>query len=304
MPWIAAVLTVNAASVEALSDALLDAGAIAVDVTDAQAGTPAERAMFGEPGEPAAGEWTLSTVRALFVENAQFAASVAAALRAVGLDHAQAFDIERVADQDWVRATQTQFQPVHVSPRLWVVPSWHAPPDAAAINLFIDPGLAFGTGTHPTTRLCLAWLDANLRGGERVLDYGCGSGILAIAAMKLGAACASGVDIDPAAVLAARNNAMQNEVMVEFLAADHSAPRAADVVLANILANPLVVLAPLLARATRPGGRIVLSGVLEHQAHDVQLAYREWFDMPPPQHDDGWALLSGSKRGAAGEQRS
>ncbi len=296
MSWLSATLTVSDASVDAFSDALLEAGAISVDITDARAGTPAERAMFGEPGAPAAGEWELATVQALFAEHADVAAQVAAAMREAGVDSTRAFTIERIADQDWVRATQSQFQPVRVSPRLWVVPTWHAAPDPAAINLFIDPGLAFGTGTHPTTRLCLEWLDANLRGGERVLDYGCGSGILAIAAMRLGAGSATGVDIDPAAVLAARHNAMQNEVMVEFTAADHSAPQPADILLANILANPLVVLAPLLAHATRPGGRIALSGVLEHQAGEVQSAYREWFDMHSVRHDDGWVLLGGSKR--------
>ena len=296
MAWLSATLTVSDASVDAFSDALLEAGAISVDITDARAGTPAERAIFGEPGAAAAGEWELATVQALFAEHADVAAQVAAAMREAGVDSTRAFAIERIADQDWVRATQSQFQPVRVSPRLWVVPTWHAAPDPAAINLVIDPGLAFGTGTHPTTRLCLDWLDANLHGGERVLDYGCGSGILAIAAMRLGAGSATGVDIDPAAVLAARHNAMQNEVMVEFTAADHSAPQPADILLANILANPLVVLAPLLAHATRPGGRIALSGVLEHQAGEVQSAYREWFDMHSVRHDDGWVLLAGSKR--------
>ena len=296
MAWLSAALTVSAERVDALSDALLEAGAIAVDIADARAGTPAERAMFGEPGNPGAHEWELATVKALFAEHADLAASIAAAMQTAGLDSTRAYPIERIADQDWVRATQSQFPPVRVSPRLWIVPTWHAPPDPGAINLVIDPGLAFGTGTHPTTRLCLQWLEATLRGGERVLDYGCGSGILAIAAMKLGAGCASGVDIDPAAVLAARHNAMQNEVMVAFLAADRSAPQPADIVLANILANPLVVLAPLLAQATRPGGRIALSGVLEHQAGEVQSAYRAWFDMHPVQRDDGWVLLTGAKR--------
>ena len=296
MAWLSAALTVSAERVDALTDALLEAGAISVDIADARAGTPAERAMFGEPGEPGAREWELSTIKALFAEHADVAASVAAAMQTAGLDSPRAYPIERIADQDWVRATQSQFPPVRLSPRLWIVPTWHAPPDPAAINLFIDPGLAFGTGTHPTTRLCLQWLEATLRGGERVLDYGCGSGILAIAAMKLGAGCASGVDIDPAAVLAARHNAMQNEVMVEFLAADRSAPQPADIVLANILANPLVLLAPLLARATRPGGWIALSGVLEHQAGEVQSAYRAWFDLHPVQRDDGWVLLTGAKR--------
>jgi ribosomal protein L11 methyltransferase len=185
---------------------------------------------------------------------------------------------------------------VRISSRLWVVPTWHTAPAPDAINLVIDPGLAFGTGTHPTTRLCLAWLDANLRGGESVLDYGCGSGILGIAAMKLGAARVTGVDIDPLALLAARHNAMQNQVMMEFAAAEGSVPEPADIVLANILANPLKLLAPLLARATRSGGHILLSGVLEHQAHEVQDAYRKWFALEAMQHDDGWILISGSKR--------
>jgi ribosomal protein L11 methyltransferase len=296
MSWLAVTLTVDAPSVETLSDALLEAGAIAVDVTDAQAGTPGEHALFGEPGEPAAGEWAQSRISALFEENADVASLVVAALRAAGLDTATRFDTARVADQDWVRATQSQFQPVRISSRLWVVPTWHTAPAPDAINLVIDPGLAFGTGTHPTTRLCLAWLDANLRGGESVLDYGCGSGILGIAAMKLGAARVTGVDIDPLALLAARHNAMQNQVMMEFAAAEGSVPEPADIVLANILANPLKLLAPLLARATRSGGHILLSGVLEHQAHEVQDAYRKWFALEAMQHDDGWILISGSKR--------
>jgi ribosomal protein L11 methyltransferase len=296
MPWISVALTVHADSVEALSDALLEAGAIAVDVADANAGTPAEHALFGEPGEPAAGEWKSSRLTATFEDGADAGDLVAAALRAVGLDVTTPLEMTPVADQDWVRATQSQFQPVRVSARLWVVPTWHVPPDPAAINLVIDPGLAFGTGTHPTTRLCLQWLDANLRGGERVLDYGCGSGILGIAAMKLGAAQATGVDIDPLALLAARHNAMQNQVTMKFVAVDGDVPEAAEIVLANILANPLKLLAPLLARATRTGGNILLSGVLEHQADEVRDAYGAWFDMQPLQHDDGWVLLSGSKR--------
>ena len=296
MAWLSVTLTVDAGSVEALSDALLEAGAVSVDVTDAHAGTPHEHALFAEPGEPGAVPWELSKVSALFDDHDDVAASVAVALRAAGLDPAHGFEVERVADQDWVRATQSQFQPVRVSPRLWVVPTWHTPPDPAAINLIIDPGLAFGTGTHPTTRLCLNWLDANLRGGETVLDYGCGSGILAIAAIKLGAARAAGVDIDAAALLAARHNAMQNRVEVQFEGADQAASAVYDIVLANILANPLKLLAPLLARATRAGGWVVLSGILEHQADAVRDAYREWFDMNMTQHDEGWMLLSGSRR--------
>lgn len=296
MPWLSVTLTIDAANVEALADVLLEAGAISVDVTDARAGTPDEHALFGEPGEPIAGEWESSRVSALFAEAEDVATRVTAAVRAAGFDPASAIEIAHIADQDWVRATQNQFQPVRVSSRLWVVPTWHVPPDPRAINLVIDPGLAFGTGTHPTTRLCLKWLDANLRGGESVLDYGCGSGILGVAAVKLGAARATGVDIDPLALLAARHNAMQNQVSMEFVGAEDGAPEPADIVLANILANPLKLLAPLLARMTRRGGRILLSGVLEHQAREVEDVYREAFNLAPAKHEDGWVLISGSKR--------
>ena len=296
MAWLAVSFTIDAPRVEALSDVLLECGAISVDVTDAAAGTADEHALFGEPGEPAVGEWASSRVSALFEDGQDIAASVIAALDAAGLESAAVVDVKPVADQDWVRATQNQFQPVRVSSRLWVVPTWHAAPDPAAINLVIDPGLAFGTGTHATTRLCLKWLDANLRGGESVLDYGCGSGILGIAAIKLGAARATGVDIDPLALLAARHNAMQNQAHMAFFAAESAAPEPADIVLANILANPLTLLAPLLARFTRRGGHILLSGVLEHQAREVEDAYRAAFDLAPLEHDDGWVLISGSKR--------
>lgn len=296
MSWLAVTLTVDAGSVEALSDALLEAGAVSVDLTDAHAGTPREHALFDEPNAPGAPAWEAAQVNVLFDEHADVAALVGNALRATEIEPPRELAITRVADQDWVRATQSQFPPVQVSPRLWVVPTWHTPPDPRAINLIIDPGLAFGTGTHPTTRLCLAWLDANVNGGERVLDYGCGSGILAIAAIKLGAAHAAGVDIDTAALLAAQQNAMQNRVAVQFEGADRPISPAYDVVLANILANPLKLLAPLLAQATRGGGRIALSGILGHQADEIRNLYDEWFDMNTLQHDEGWVLLSGVRR--------
>jgi ribosomal protein L11 methyltransferase len=233
---------------------------------------------------------------ALFDEHADVAEAVPAALSAAGYDPASGFTVERIEDQDWVRAVQADFRPVHVSPRVWVVPTWHTAPDAAAINLTIDPGLAFGTGTHPTTRLCLEWLDHNLCGGERVLDYGCGSGILAIAAMKLGAAAATGIDIDPAAVIAAQDNAVQNQALVQVGGGDYILSETYEIVLANILANPLKLRAPLLARATAAGGRVVLSGILEHQATEVFDCYTEWFDMAHEQREDGWVLLVGHRR--------
>ncbi|NBR29798.1 MAG: 50S ribosomal protein L11 methyltransferase, partial [Betaproteobacteria bacterium] len=263
---------------------------------DAYAGTPRECARFNEPGEPGAPSWELARVSILFDEQADIAAAMSAALEAAGYDPAQSYAVERIEDKDWVRAVQAEFRPVAVSPRMWVVPTWHVAPDAGAINLIIDPGLAFGTGTHPTTRLCLEWLDRNLPSGASVLDYGCGSGILAIAAMKLGAGAAIGIDIDPAAVLAARNNAMQNQAAVRVEGADHVVNETYDVVVANILANPLKLLAPLLARAARAGGHVVLSGILDHQAAEVRACYDEWFDMNFEQHEDGWVLLVGCRR--------
>jgi len=280
-------------SVEALSDALLAVGALAVDVADAYAGTPRERAQFVEWGQSAMPVWEFVKVSALFREADGIATKVASALSVAGLDSMHGFEISRVEDRDWVRATQGQFEPMRISRRLWVVPTWHLPPDPDAVNLIIDPGLAFGSGTHPTTQLCLAWLDANLRGGEAVLDYGCGSGILAVAAMKLGAACARGVDIDPVALITARHNAVQNQVTILFETAERGVENSFDIVLANILASPLQLLAPLLARATRGGGRIALSGILEQQQVEVINSYREWFNMGDAQHSEGWVLLHG-----------
>jgi ribosomal protein L11 methyltransferase len=295
MPWLAITLEVAPANAETLADALLETGAVSVETGDAYAGTPRECARFNEPGEPGAPGWALARIRALFDANADISVALPAALAAAGYDPGLSFAVERVEDQDWVRAVQADFRPVHVSPRVWVVPTWHAAPEPGAINLVIDPGMAFGTGTHPTTRLCLEWLDQHLQRGQQVLDYGCGSGILAIAAMKLGAAAATAVDIDAAAVLAARNNAMQNQVTVRVESAEETCAMH-DVVLANILANPLKLLAPLLSRATRGGGHVVLSGILEHQAGEVRACYGEWFDMEYERREDGWVLLVGRRR--------
>jgi ribosomal protein L11 methyltransferase len=216
-------------------------------------------------------------------------------MASAGMSTAPDYKIAEVAEQDWVRLTQSQFDPIRVSARLWIVPSWHASPDPTAINIILDPGLAFGTGGHPTTRLCLDWLDRHMSPGCSVIDYGCGSGILAIAAAKLGAARVRGVDIDAQAVQSSRYNAQRNCVIAEFSDANEPPPEPADVVLANILSNPLIALAPLLARLTLPGGTLVLSGILPLQAAEVAHEYRTWFHIGPPATDEGWVRLSGTR---------
>jgi len=296
MAWLCAIMHVEEASVEALSDVLLDAGALAVDVQDAAAGTGAERPIFAEPGEAPASAWLANRVSALFPLEAELHLVVPQALAAAGVAAGTTFRVERVEDEDWVRLTQSQFQPLQITDRLWVVPSWHQPPDAGAINIVLDPGVAFGTGAHPTTRLCLRWLAETVTPGVDVLDYGCGSGILAIAAMKLGAGSACGVDIDPQALDAARDNALRNAVDVAFANVESAAIAPARIVVANILANPLTVLAPLLAQLTHPGGRIALAGILADQWQKVHAAYAADFDMQPAGTDDGWVLLTGVRR--------
>ena len=296
MPWLCATAIVERDSAEPLSDALLEAGALSVDVSDADAGTATERPIFDEPGEAPARGWARARVSALFAIEADVRGALTQAFGEAGVPAASAYEIARVEDDDWVRRTQAQFTPQEVAPRLWIVPSWHALPDPSAINIVLDPGLAFGTGTHPTTRLCLRWLAARVRGGESVIDFGCGSGILAIAAMKLGAASAAGVDIDPQAVTAARDNAARNAVAASFFAAAEQLPGRAGIVVANILAQPLIVLAPLLRSLSADGGRLALSGVLAEQAHEVRAAYAPWYDFEPVQEEDGWVLVSGTRR--------
>jgi len=295
--WLAVTLIVDARCVEAFSDTLLQAGALSVDVADAAAGTERERPLFAEPGSAPRTHWALNRLVALFPTGTDIAALMPEALRAASLPDTTTFGIDQVHEQDWVRLTQAQWMPQKIAAQLWVVPTWHDIVDPDAINIRLDPGLAFGTGTHPTTRLCLRWLYAHLKGGETVIDYGCGSGILAIAAKKLGAGRAEGVDIDEQALLAARHNAMQNQADVQFYAAADELKSQAHVVLANILANPLSVLAPLLARLTLPGGHILLSGILQPQADEVCAAYQPWFDMAVSEAEEDWVLLGGIKRG-------
>ena len=297
MPWLSLVVDSDAEHAEHLSEALLALGALSVDLLDADADTPDEQAIFGEPGEPPPGIWQHNRVSALFDSGKDVSGILRNASALIGMEQIPQHRIETLADNDWVRLTQSQFEPIPISPRLWIVPTWHTPSNPDAINIALDPGLAFGTGSHPTTRLCLRWLDTHLQGGENVLDYGCGSGILAIAALKLGAAHAVGVDVDLQAVIASRDNAIANQVKnVEFYLPDNAPQSSYDLVMANILTNPLRILAPLLAKSTRAGGQIVLSGILEKQAKDVMNIYQQWFDLNAPIFEDGWSCLSGRKR--------
>jgi ribosomal protein L11 methyltransferase len=263
---------------------------------DADADTPDEQAIFGEPGEPTNTVWQHNLISALFESNASVVEVFQTSCAKLGIAPIPEFKIETLEENDWVRLTQAQFDPIRISQRLWIVPTWHSPSDPTAINIVLDPGLAFGTGSHPTTRLCLRWLDSNLRQGKTVLDYGCGSGILAIAAMKLGAGKATGVDVDPQAVQASRDNALANQVVADFYLPENVSLSQYDIVVANILTNPLRALAPLLADATKSGGRIVLSGILSEQADEVKHLYSQWFEMVPAEVEDGWACLNGAKK--------
>lgn len=301
MSWNEIVIEVARDHAEALSDALMDAGALSVSVEDADEGTDAERPLFGEPGmEPAEAAWEHSRVVALAAEDADHAALVAGAAAACGIA-TPAYQLRPVAEQDWVRLTQSQFEPIHIGKNIWVVPSWHDAPDPNGLVLELDPGLAFGTGSHPTTRLCMEWLEANPPLGRSVLDYGCGSGILAMVAKKLGANPVFGVDIDPQAIESARYNSERNRCEIdyylpeEFATAAH--PQTFDIVVANILSNPLKLMAPMLCSRVAAGGSLVLSGILARQADEVAAAYAPFLKMSVWAEHDGWIVLAGQAVG-------
>lgn len=293
MAWLAIKLRAESGNAEALSDALLDAGALSVSCDDADAGTPEEAAQFAEPGLDPPRAWQRNVLTALVEAGDSPASIVALAAQVCGLAM-PAFCVAAVEDKDWVRSTQSQFEPIRITDGLWIVPSWCIPPDPAAINIGIDPGLAFGTGSHPTTRLMLRWLAGTLKRGESLLDYGCGSGILAVAAVRLGAHGVVGVDIDPQAILAAQDNAARNGVAIRFFLPDDMPAEPADIVVSNILANPLVVLAPLITAHCRQ--RVALSGILEAQIEHVARAYAPYFSLEVADREEGWILISGERR--------
>ncbi|MEJ5990548.1 50S ribosomal protein L11 methyltransferase [Ramlibacter sp. PS3R-8] len=278
--------------VEEVSDALEALDALSISVEDADAQTPAEQALFGEPGMPPPKEgWQRSLVIALFAEKSQ--AHEAAQLLAPQdfFEGCRLVAIVHVPEQDWVRLTQSQFEPVEITPTFWIVPSWHEPPAQAREVIRLDPGLAFGTGTHPTTRMCLRWIARNPPRDQRVLDYGCGSGILAIGAARFGAASVDAVDIDPAAVQSTEANAQSNHVQLRPGLPDRASGKY-DTVLANILASPLKVLAPLLCGHVAPGGALVLAGILARQSDELKEAYAPYLQLEVADDEDGWILMT------------
>jgi ribosomal protein L11 methyltransferase len=282
--------------VEVLSDALDALEALSVSVEDADAQTPAEQALFGEPGMPAPKDgWLRSRMTALFQDEsgAREAAQLLSAQDFFEGCHIVA--VVAVVEQDWVRLTQSQFTPVDITPDFWIVPTWHEPPAQAQQIIRLDPGLAFGTGTHPTTRMCLRWIAAHAVAGQRVLDYGCGSGILAIGAAKFGAQTIDAVDIDPAAVQATLMNAQANHVRLNA-GLPEVAQGVYNTVLANILATPLKVLAPLLCAHVAAGGSLVLAGILERQADELKQAYAPYIDLQVSDTQEGWILMTATHR--------
>lgn len=294
-------LLVNDRAAEILGDALMDAGALSVSIEDADADTPDEQPLYGEPGlEPTKLAWKNSYLKVLVNDDFDFDLDMAIAVKGLGIEEPKLVSDEKVQDADWVRITQAQFQPVRVSDRLWIVPTWHEPPAGdTAINIRLDPGVAFGTGSHPTTHLCLQWLDANVKAGESVLDYGCGTGILAIAAKKVGAGDVLGTDIDPQAVEAAIENSKANDAPATFVLPKDMPEGTFDVVVANILSNPLKLLAPALLARVKPQGHLVLSGVLARQAQEVIDVYKEndpSVKLSVWKESEGWVCIAGQKK--------
>jgi ribosomal protein L11 methyltransferase len=298
--YVEVVIEAEQHDVAAISDALLLLGALSATIEDASAGSAAENPLYGEPGSTTPDEaWPVSRIIALFEAGDDIDAALVQAAQAGAL---RLLETRVVEAADWVRLTQAQFEPIPIGARLWVVPSWHAVPGNLArdsIVLHLDPGLAFGTGSHATTRLCLSWLEAHIGGGESVIDYGCGSGILAIAASKLGAADVRGTDIDAQAISASIANARDNQCRIDFVETSSFQSAPVEIVIANILSNPLKVLAPLLASLTAPGGHLVLSGILERQLDELVAAYRPFIELSVWGRDDGWVCLAGTKPGRA-----
>ncbi len=295
MAWVSLKIEAQHNTADLISDALMEEGALSAIIEDANADTLDEQPLFAEPGDPPPGIWQQNLVSALFDDSVDSAKIIAQLEHKTKLSNLQ-YSTEIIQEQDWVRATQSQFEPIKINDALWIVPSWHSVPNSDAINIVLDPGLAFGTGSHPTTHLCLAWLTQVVNPNQTVLDYGCGSGILAIAAKKLGASKVVGIDIDKQAIQSSQYNAEQNQIKADFHHASQYQSSEFDIVVANILSSALSVLAPSLAKSCKNGGKIALSGILKEQADAVSAIYSEWFNMQAPQIMDSWVLLTGIKK--------
>lgn len=298
MSWTEIVIEIAREHAEGLSDVLMEIGALSVSVEDADEGTEDEQPLFGEPGmEPTTRAWQHSRVIVLTEADCDHAALLAEAASEIGLAEVPSWTTRVVEEQDWVRLTQSQFEPIHIGKNIWVVPSWHEAPDPTGLILELDPGLAFGTGSHPTTRLCMEWLEAHPPQNMQVLDYGCGSGILAMVAKKLAASRVIGVDIDPQAIESALQNSERNQCEIEYYLPDDfavaSVPAKFDVVVANILSSPLKLMAPMLAGRVAAGGSLVLSGVLARQAEEVAAAYAPFIQLSVWAEHEGWVALAG-----------
>jgi ribosomal protein L11 methyltransferase len=299
MPWIELSVTIDAAQRERVEAALENVGALSITLSDADVDTPDERAIF-EPGVGETPIWTGVVLQALFDADTDRASLIRALTALIPEFSPEHFVFREVADQDWTRAWMDAFKPMQFGRRLWIYP-WNIepPPDPDSVVVRLDPGLAFGTGTHPTTSLCLQWLDSLDLADKTVIDFGCGSGVLAIAALKLGASRVVGIDNDGQAILASRDNAERNGVSekLDLYTPDRFAPFEADVLVANILAGPLHDLAPQFARCVKTGGDFAISGILEGQQHDLKARYAEWFDALQSPIQDGWVRISGTRRG-------
>jgi ribosomal protein L11 methyltransferase len=296
--WIEISGAVKGEVADRVADALIEAGALAVDVADLHAQSDDEQPIFGEPGMALDARWADSRIAALFEENVS-TESLDALWNRLRNDYSNqlgSYEFRLVAEQDWVRATQAQFEPIEITSKLWIVPTWCDPPNKSAVNLRIDPGLAFGTGTHPTTRLCLEWLCSPELNGKTVLDYGCGSGILAMAASALGAKDVFGVDIDPNAIETAKLNTEANRLRVTYSASSEAVRGEYDVVVANILAGPLTVLAPAICAHVRRGGALALAGILPPQVDRIREAYAPWIDLAVAAEREGWVRMQGVSR--------
>ena len=293
--WINLKIRASADYADIMSDALIELGALSCAIEDSYLNSENEEALFGEPNIPSNTIWQHNTVESLFESTVSIDTIINELKTITGLSHID-YTLDSVEEQNWVALTQSQFEPINIFDRLWIVPSWHTSPNPDAINIILDPGLAFGTGSHPTTHLCLEWLIKEVNINDHVLDYGCGSGILSIAAKKCGAKQVIGIDIDPQAIIASIHNAKENHVDVQFYNSELPLTFEADIVVANILSSALSVLAPLIAKACKPHGKIALSGILKEQIVMLTEIYSTWFDLNKPIEREGWILLSGTKK--------